>query len=341
MLMTPEHIETGLNQSQIIQTETTLGNRASYIGASDIGNCPRKAVLGKIIPKKTNLRSLLLMKRGHLAEQIVLEALADFDPTHQAELSLYVEYCPTCLWFDPFEPTTKQTCPRCSEPLDVLPLKAHLDILLPGQRILEIKTSALTEIPTAWERQLAMQMFLLSRSTNRNGIDGAIVVLDLGKGSMIMQNHYTHSPENAYPLLNRAIQIWEGLKDASRSENPEQLGLQCEPSPLCGYCSFLGTCPAYQGPELPEQLQPLLESYQTLTDQEKHIKAQKETTRDNILRLLRPGTYKVRNLRIRLSERSRTTTNLRKVEALLGELGQDISEYQTTGKYPVLEIKAA
>ncbi|SMP82421.1 hypothetical protein SAMN06295888_1494 [Desulfonatronum zhilinae] len=341
MLMDINTFESALEHQQSVHTQTTLGNRASYIGASDVGQCPRKAVLGKIIPKKPDLRSLLLMKRGHLAEQIVLEALADFDPTHQAELALYVEYCPTCLWFDPFEPTTKQICPRCSEPLDILPLKAHLDILLPGQRILEIKTSALTEIPTAWERQLAMQMFLLSRTTNRQGIDGAIVVLDLGKGTMLMQNHYRHDPEAACPLLNRAIQIWEGLKTASQSETPEALPLPCEPSPLCGYCAYLGTCPAYSGPELPEQLQPLLESYQTLTDQEKHIKAQKETTRDNILRLLRPGTYKARNLRIRLTERSRTSTNLRKVEALLGELGQNISDYQSTSTYPVLEIKAA
>ncbi len=341
MLMTPEHIETGLNQAQIIQTEATLGNRVSYIGASDLGNCPRKAVLGKIIPKKPDLRSLLLMKRGHLAEQIVLEALADFNPQHQVELSLYLQYCSVCNLFDPFEPTTKNACPRCSEPLDVLPLKAHLDILLPGQRILEIKTSQLTEVPMAWELQLQTQMFLLSRSTNRAGIDGAIVILDLCKGTILMRNQYQHNPDNAYTLVDRAIQIWEGVKTASQSESPEALALPCEPSPLCGYCDYLVSCQTFQGPELPEELQPILEQYQSLADQEKHLKAQKEAARDNILRLLRPGTYQSGNLRVRLSERSRTTTNLRKVEALLGELGQNIQEYQSTSKYPVLEIKAA
>jgi CRISPR-associated exonuclease Cas4 len=341
MLMDIDTFESALEHQQEVQTKNTLGNRASYIGASDIGNCPRKSVLGKIIPKKPDLRSLLLMKRGHLAEQIVLEALADFAPTHQTELSLYLEYCPTCTWFDPFEPSAKQSCPRCAEPLDTLPLKAHLDILLPGQRILEIKTSALTEVPTAWELQLHTQMYLLSRTTNRNGIDGAIVILDLGKGSMIMRNHYRHDPEAAYYLINRAITIREGLKQASQSETPEALPLPCEPSPLCGYCAYLGTCPAYAGPELPEELQPILNQYQSLADQEKHLKAQKEAARDNILRLLRPGTYQSGNLRVRLSERSRTTTNIRKVESLLGELGQNISEYQSTSTYPVLEVKAA
>ncbi|GAB6060679.1 hypothetical protein [Desulfonatronum parangueonense] len=341
MLMTPEQIETGLTQAQAIHTETTLGNRTTYIGASDIGSCPRKAVLGKIIPKKPDLHSLLLMKRGHLAEQIVLEALADFDPTHQAELSLYLQYCPTCNWYDPYEPSLKLDCPRCSEPLDVLPLKAHLDILLPGQRILEIKTSQLTEVPTAWELQLQTQMFLLSRTANRKFIDGAIVVLDLGKGTMIMRNNYRHSPENAYTLINRAITIWEGVKAASQSETPESLPLTCEPSPLCGFCSYLATCPAYAGPELPEQLQPLLIAYQSLTEQEKSIKAQKEAARDQLLRLLKPGKYQSGDLRVRLSERSRTTTDLKQLELLLGELGQDISEYQKTSKYAVLDVKAA
>lgn len=341
MLMTPEHIETGLNQSRIFQTEAALGNRASYIGASDVGQCPRKAVLSKIIPKKPDLRSLLLTKRGHLAEEIVLEALADFDPKHQVELALNLQYCLHCDWIAPFDPNQKHRCPRCTEDLENLPLKAHLDILLPGQRILEIKTSQLTEIPTAWELQLQTQMFLLSRNTNRSGIDGAIVVLDLGKGTMIMRNHYQHNPENAFTLINRAITLWEGLKTASQSETPETLPLTCEPSPLCGYCPYLGTCPAYSGPELPEELQPLLDTYQTLTDQEKHIKTQKETTRDNILRLLRPGTYKAQNLRVRLTERSRTSTNIKAISALLGELGQNIKEFQSTSTYSVLDIKAA
>lgn len=158
---------------------------------------------------------------------------------------------------------------------------------------------------------------------------------------MIMRNNYRHSPENAFNLVNRAITIWEGLKTASRSETPEALPLPCEPSALCAYCAYLATCPAYSGPELPEELQPILEQYQTLTDQEKNLKAQKEATRDHLLRLLRPGSYKSGNLRVRLSERSRTTTNIRKVESLLGELGQNISEYQSTSTYPVLEVKAA
>jgi CRISPR-associated exonuclease Cas4 len=256
-------------------------------------------------------------------------------------LALNLEYCLHCEWISPFDPHQKHSCPRCTEPLDFLPLKAHLDILLPDQRILEIKTSQLTEVPTAWELQLQTQMYLLSRTTNRTDIDGAIVVLDLGKGTMLMKNHYQHNPETAFTLVNRAITIWEGLKTASRSETPETLPLACEPSVLCGYCSYLDTCPAHAGPELPEELQLILASYQSLTDQEKQIKAQKDTARVSILRLLRPGTYQSGNLRVRLSERSRTSTNLKKVEALLAELGQNIQEYQSTSTYPVLEVKAA
>ena len=281
------------------------------------------------------------MKRGHLAEQIVLEALADFDPEHQVELALNLQYCLNCEWVSPHDPHQKQVCPRCTEDLANLPLKAHLDIVLPGQRVLEVKTSQLTEIPKAWELQLAMQMFLLSRQTHRHKVDGAILVLDLAKGTMLMKNHYRHCPDQAYNLVWRAIEVWEGVKAASLSDQPEALDLKCEPSPLCGYCSYLGTCPAYQGPELPEELHLLLTTYRKLTEEEKRIKADREKLRDSLLRIIVPGTHQSRNLRVHISQRSKTVADMKAISALLSELGQNIKEFQSTSTYSVLDIKAA
>jgi CRISPR-associated exonuclease Cas4 len=52
-------------------TEETLGDRRSYLGASDIGQCSRKVVLERISPKEHDLTTLLRFERGHMAEEIV------------------------------------------------------------------------------------------------------------------------------------------------------------------------------------------------------------------------------------------------------------------------------
>ncbi|WP_459937811.1 PD-(D/E)XK nuclease family protein [Desulfonatronum parangueonense] len=338
MLMTSQEFQAGLEEARQAQTVSTLGNRAEYVGSSDIGGCPRQAVLRKVIPQKHDLQTLIRFKRGHLAEDIVAEALRDFRPQRQAELNYYLPYCTLCEWLAPSGKVSH--CSRCQEPLVVVPLRAHLDFLLPGNRILEVKSSNQLEIREAWEHQVHFQMLLLHKSTGKH-VEAAIMVLDVNKGLMNMQNDYVYDPERSYGLLLRAIKIWEGVKTASQSEAPENLPLTCEPSALCGYCPYLATCPAHSGPELPQEVSALLEQYHQASEAEKAAKARKETLRDYVLKLIKPGTYQSGNLRIRLSERSRTTTDLKQLELLLGELGQDISEYQKTSKYAVLDVKAA
>jgi len=45
-------------------TEETLGNRSDYLGASDIGYCPRKVILEKINPSEHDLATLLRFQRN-------------------------------------------------------------------------------------------------------------------------------------------------------------------------------------------------------------------------------------------------------------------------------------
>ena len=45
-------------------TEETLGDRSNYLGASDIGYCPRKVILEKINPTEHDLATLLRFERG-------------------------------------------------------------------------------------------------------------------------------------------------------------------------------------------------------------------------------------------------------------------------------------
>ena len=55
-------------------TVETLGDRSEYLGASDIGYCPRKVILEKIHPSEHDLATLLRFQRGHMAEDIIARA---------------------------------------------------------------------------------------------------------------------------------------------------------------------------------------------------------------------------------------------------------------------------
>ncbi len=50
-------------------TEETLGDRRDYLGASDIGYCPRKVILERIHTSEHDLATLLRFQRGHMAEE--------------------------------------------------------------------------------------------------------------------------------------------------------------------------------------------------------------------------------------------------------------------------------
>lgn len=341
MFITDHNFRVALQEESVRQTSNTLGDRSKYVGSSDVGQCPRKAVLGKVSPVQHSLKSLLHFKRGHLTEDIVADVLRDFEPERQKTVHEHIQYCSLCEFIH-LEGARQpaRNCPRCQEPLTVMPIMAHIDFLLPGNRIVEVKSTGLSEVQKSWETQLAFQMMLLQRTTKRHS-EGALLLIDIGKAEMRAFNGYAYNPEKDRELLARAIKIWEGVKEASRAESPELLNLACEPSALCGYCSYLDSCPAHAGPELPQEVSTLIEQYHQATEAEKTAKAQRETLRDHVLNLLKPGKYQAGNLRVSLSSRSRTSTNIKAITALLGELGQSIEDYQSQSAYSVLDVRAA
>ena len=63
-----EVLRQGLERYGQRQTQTMLGDRAAYIGVSDIGRyaeCPRAALAGKLLPPETSLERLFTLQRGH------------------------------------------------------------------------------------------------------------------------------------------------------------------------------------------------------------------------------------------------------------------------------------
>ena len=68
-------LQAALQQLATRHTVEKLGDRSTYLGASDIGACPRKTILGKCNHQEAYLVTLLRYRRGHMAEDIVATAL--------------------------------------------------------------------------------------------------------------------------------------------------------------------------------------------------------------------------------------------------------------------------
>ena len=60
-------------QKSLLQPKDELGDRSTYVGASDLG-CERKGCLEKLTPSQKSFETLVRFKRGDLVESIVKEA---------------------------------------------------------------------------------------------------------------------------------------------------------------------------------------------------------------------------------------------------------------------------
>ncbi|WP_045216947.1 Dna2/Cas4 domain-containing protein [Desulfonatronovibrio magnus] len=318
---------TGLQTAQILETEATLGDRRLYIGASDIAQCPRKVVKGKTNPQPHTLQSLIRFKRGHIAEDIISEALHAFQHERQMALEYVASYCPLCHWYG----QNTRHCPKCSTQLSSLPLTAHLDFVFPDNTILEVKTTSLPAIQKSWEMQLQTQMYLY-KEIQGTSPRGYILTMDIAEGTLNLTEPYTLNEAAADEIIGRAINLWESLR--SEASQPET-----EPSALCCVCEYLSDCPAFEGNTLPEEVTPLIAEYHSAGMVEKEAAKDKSRLRTAILGALSPGKYQAGDFRISLSQRSRTSTDNKAIAFLLKELGQDISKYQSKSTYPVLDIK--
>lgn len=104
-MFTIDDFTSGLADARQLATQHHLGDRTAYIGASDIGLCPRKTILGKSCPKDPDLKTLIYFARGHLVEEIVFSALNGSNPRRQTELGTDIPYCSQCRWWASHAPT--------------------------------------------------------------------------------------------------------------------------------------------------------------------------------------------------------------------------------------------
>lgn len=237
-----------------------LGDRTKYIGASDVGGCPRKVVLSKLEEPHYDLATLIRFARGHVTEHLIV--LAFKASTHLPK------------WEYQREVVHKQR-----------PYKAHVDFVFETKNVLavmEVKT--VSKIPKepydSWVQQVHFQMGLLKEKNRKKAVKGVVFAIDLNEGQTKLFDGFTYSSELYEGLLQKASHIWECIQDPE--EEPET-----EKGPLRAWCPYRPGCPAYDInesiPEMP--LEEELQQYLGLKETQKDLK----TEIDKLAVLLKAG----------------------------------------------------
>lgn len=244
-----------------------LGDRALYVGASDIAGCPRKAALGKQNPTGHDIKTLLRFSRGHAAQAMY----ADFFRTGGAL----------------FEEEVEVRHPAIPE------IRCHIDFLFYANRqtkrlhIVEMKsTDGIPDEPYAsWVDQLHVQMGLLQLTLDPAvEIGGSILVVDLNAGSYHEFNSYT--PNRL--VFDQLVEKGKHILAAARGE----CAPRTEPGILCGYCPFRTGCPSHAvALDLPREILDTGRKYLELNEQKKALENRLDVLKNDILTFA-DGTFK-------------------------------------------------
>jgi hypothetical protein len=268
-------IRQGLQTVSQQSTAAHLGDRSTYVGMSDIGQhweCPRAALVRKVLPTTGSLERLLILQRGHWFESGVGQALASLGLHVLPQLEINWQH-------------------------QGVPIKAHLDFVLVWSapisaiRVLEVKsTDKLPDTPhDSHLLQLHGQIGLLAMAWNKpvfslRAEDGTLLhekmtfpqlchaqlglllptcadeanleawLLCLSMKEVKTFGPYGFNQAMLDTALDHAAQLWRDLT-AYRTGNLSLSQVDCAQGfyPLCSYCEYNGDCPKFpMGVEMPQ-----------------------------------------------------------------------------------------
>lgn len=236
-------------------TDSGLGDRSLYVGSSDVGQCPKKSFLSKTVGESHDLKQLLIFERGHVAEGIVRNGLANN---------------PQKVKF------TEQFEAIGVGEIDFI--KTHIDFVVEFPQellVIECKTFS-TPLPNgnpreSWIYQVQLQLGLLKAMTGKD-VRGKILAFNLNTGLAHEFDIYFNR-SLFHIAVERATHLWESLK-----ANVEPKG---ECGDLCSVCPFKDRCETLRGVNphaLPEDITAGLDELDTL---KQYVKKEKEV-KENI-----------------------------------------------------------
>lgn len=263
-----EVIRQGLEVFGECQTASLLGNRASYLGLSDLARyseCPRAVLAGKLFPMENSLEQLLTLQRGHWFEKGISECLTSCGLQFMPQLEISINHAGT-------------------------PIQGHLDFTLvwdkpyPAVRIMEVKT--MTRLPdapyTAHVFQTQAQVSLLTQFWNHpvfslRDSSGALLCEKLTFPQICLQNLGVKLPDQPDKISVESWLLCLSMKEAAafgpyvhnhkKLEEVFSLAGECWAQygmlrhstlimndlpfasgfyPLCGCCQYNSDCPKFR-----------------------------------------------------------------------------------------------
>ena len=239
-----------------------LGNRSEYIGASDIGQCPRKTIMGKLFPQPITIEQQIVFERGHLAENIVHESLIQYclPAPQDRKVSAQVEVC---------YPNNRN-------------VRAHIDFVLEDhgvKTVIENKTATIVSEPyDSWVEQCIFQQGLLMLENPDSRVNGYVLCLDLKSGKIA-----EFKVEYDEFIFKNLIERAEYLLDLLNTQEIDFDAIPTKESVLCGYCPFQADCSAYQDKgDIPNDLQTLIKEYFKVNANKKELDKQVDALKEQI-----------------------------------------------------------
>lgn len=265
-------------------TVNSLGDRSTYIGASDIGGCLRSAYLGKKQKVDYDIAQHIVFERGHLTEGIVAKMLEGTPFKSQVE--------------------------AIGKADNGFPIKAHLDFVVDfGKEVVIVEaksTSNPIEQPyDSWVLQTQLQMWLLKNNKDYQGkpIRGYIIAIDVNSGWF-----KTFEVEPNGTLLNIALSRANTLSIALNSNKcPDgEIKLYCDRCPFKGDCEAVSNGASKQ---LPFEIKSFIGRLKELKATDKEIKKIKETVK-NYMEATNTNVAKSDNTTVSLRENSGDMYNI-------------------------------
>lgn len=242
-------IEEGLRN-----TDSGLGERSTYVGASDIGQCLKKSYLSKFDKEDFDFEQLLIFERGHVAEGIFIKGLENSPKKDAFSFKKQLEFVGKDEWSF---------------------IRTHLDlhVSFPREDVAVEGKTFRTELPDgkprlSWLYQNHIQMWLASESTGRK-TRGIIAAIDLNTAKR-HEFSVTFSEILLHQAQERALKLWNAMQTRTEPEG--------EVSDLCAYCPYKNSCSTLlkNGENLPEEVDSMLIRLKELSASEKEAKALRE-----------------------------------------------------------------
>lgn len=247
-------LETNLKKAAEEETAASLGDRSSYIGASDIGGCLFKAYCDKTntLSQENDFQQEIVFQRGHVAETIIRKMLGKTLPIKE-QVELVEDK-----------------------------VKCHIDFVMEGKSelvIIECKSvkAEISEPYLSWQLQVQLQMDLLKKTTDK-AVTAFIIAINLNTGWLEV---FLIEPDDY--LLNEAKTKAQTLREALENNVAPKATEQL----YCSVCKHKWQCPLYNNKNFCEttnnsQIEKLLEEAKTEQEKLKELATSLDNKKEEI-----------------------------------------------------------